>query len=66
MAAEIADIPPLAVRLAKAVIDLGSSAGLHTGLAYEKACQSFLHTTVDCNEGMASFLEKRRPIFKGE
>lgn len=66
LAREMVDKPPLALRLAKQAINLACATDLWAGLAYEKACQSFLHTTADRNEGMSAFLEKRRPVFRGE
>lgn len=57
--------PSLALKLAKQVINMGLNTDLHTGMAYEKACQTYLHTTEDRNEGMKAFLEKRPPQFKG-
>ena len=56
---------PLAVRMAKQVINQGLQTDLMTGQAYEKACQSFLYTTEDQREGMTAFLEKRKPKYKG-
>lgn len=57
--------PPLALKMAKQAINIGLGTDFKTGLAYEKACQSFLHTTEDRNEGMRAFLEKRPAKFKG-
>jgi len=56
---------PLAVRMAKQAINYGLQTDLITGMAYEKACQSFLYTTEDQREGMIAFLEKRKPIYIG-
>ena len=58
--------PPLALRMAKLAINTGLQTDFKAGLALEKACQSFLHTTDDRDEGMLAFLEKRKPEFKGK
>ncbi|MDA8213201.1 MAG: enoyl-CoA hydratase-related protein [Clostridia bacterium] len=57
---------PLAIRMAKRVIDLGMATDFATGLALEKSCQAFLYGTEDRLEGMTAFLEKRTPVFKGK
>ena len=56
---------PLAIRLAKKVIDQGMETDLATGLALEKNSQAFLYATEDRMEGMNALLEKRIPRFKG-
>jgi enoyl-CoA hydratase len=57
---------PLAVRLAKAAITVGTAEGMLPGLAFEKMAQAYLFTTDDRVEGMRAFLEKRPPRFRGE
>lgn len=57
--------PPLALRMAKQAINIGLNTDLKAGLAYEKACQTYLHTTEDRSEGMRAFLEKRPAEYKG-
>jgi|SRR5699024_75089 len=56
---------PLAVKLAKLSIQYGAEANISTGLMIEKLSQAILFTTNDKNEGATSFLEKRKPNFKG-
>lgn len=56
---------PLAVRLAKAAINLGLNTDLKTGLAFEKLAQAVLFGTEDKSEGVAAFVEKRPAHFKG-
>lgn len=65
-AKECAARAPVAVGLAKLAVDLSLDTGLDTGLLFEKVAQSLLMTTSDKHEGVAAFLEKRQPLFKGE
>jgi enoyl-CoA hydratase/carnithine racemase len=65
LAAKIAALPPLAVRALKEVIALGPDASLETALALERKAFQILFTTEDRDEGIAAFLEKRKPVFKG-
>lgn len=55
---------PLALQLAKVVINYGSDANLETGIMLEKLAQSLLYTTEDKEEGTTAFLEKRKAEFK--
>lgn len=57
---------PLAVRLAKMVVQAGFETDQRTGMILEKLAQSILYTTEDMREGTAAFLEKRKPSFKGQ
>ncbi|MDN5348521.1 MAG: enoyl-CoA hydratase [Clostridia bacterium] len=56
---------PLALRMAKIVINGGISANLATGLLIEKLGQTVLFGTEDRMEGINAFLEKRDPQFQG-
>jgi enoyl-CoA hydratase/carnithine racemase len=57
--------PRAALRAAKAAITWGSRVDLRTGVAIEREAFSDLFTTNDQREGMAAFLEKRKPGFTG-
>jgi enoyl-CoA hydratase len=65
IAEKIAVKSPVATRLAKAAINRGLRSNLETGLAYEKELYAQAQTTEDKTEGIAAFLEKRKPVFKG-
>ena len=65
LADRIAAQPPLAVQFAKRVIDRGMNGPLEAGLEYELYAASILFDTEDRKEGMAAFVEKRPPRFKG-
>jgi enoyl-CoA hydratase len=64
-AAEIASSPPLAVRLAKEAILKSFDTTIEGGLAFERKNFYLLFSSEDQKEGMRSFLEKRRPQWKG-
>ena len=65
LAERIAAQPPLAVQFAKRAIDRGLNGPLEAGLEYELYAASILFDTEDRKEGMAAFVEKRPPRFKG-
>ncbi|MFA5521213.1 MAG: enoyl-CoA hydratase-related protein [Castellaniella sp.] len=62
---EIAANPPLAVAQIKRAVDLGLTQSLTDGLKLEAALFGAMFQTEDCREGVAAFLEKRKPDFKG-
>lgn len=57
---------PLALRLAKTAIQQSQETGLSSGLAYEMEAFSLIFSTDDEKEGLRAFIEKRKPIFRGE
>jgi enoyl-CoA hydratase/carnithine racemase len=57
--------PALALRAAKQAIDRGIGLDLGSGLAYEAQLFAALFGTGDQREGMAAFLAKRPPEFRG-
>ena len=65
IASRIAANPPLAADAIKEVIRLGADASLETALVLERKAFQLLFVTEDRNEGIAAFLEKRKPSFKG-
>jgi len=57
---------PLAVQLAKSVIDRGYNLDLKAGCHLEAVTFGTCFTTTDQKEGMTAFVEKRKPEFTGE
>lgn len=57
--------PTQALRAAKLAIDGGLSLDLSSGLAWESELFASLFATEDKREGMAAFVEKRKPTFTG-
>lgn len=66
MAKELAERPPLALKIAKSCVNLGLQMDLAAALDYEAKCASILVASEDRIEGMRAFLEKRKPVFKGK
>jgi enoyl-CoA hydratase len=65
LAAAIADKSPIALRLAKEAVNAAYEMGLTEALAHERRLFYLLFASKDQKEGMAAFLEKRKPDFQG-
>jgi enoyl-CoA hydratase/3-hydroxyacyl-CoA dehydrogenase len=65
MAEKIASRAPLAVGRAKIAINKTLETNLDAGLAFEVESVCLLFSTEDKEEGMAAFVERRKPEFKG-
>ena len=65
LAARIAANPPHAVRMAKRLLIEGRHSRLDTLLELSASLQALTHATGDHREAVNAFLEKRRPVFKG-
>lgn len=65
MADHLATFAPFVPRTMKAMVHFGMEASLAGALMLEKYAQGALVQTEDKEEGIAAFLEKRKPEFKG-
>lgn len=65
LAATIASRAPLAVSMAKELVNRGLDASLPTAITQEMGMASTLYASEDAQEGIAAFLEKRPPAFNG-
>jgi enoyl-CoA hydratase/carnithine racemase len=66
LAAQVAERPPLAVRLAKQAVLAAEETPLSAGLDHERRLYELAMATEDRVEGMTAFLEKRKPEFRGK
>ena len=66
LAGRIAANPPHAVRMAKRLLLEGRHTRLDTLLEMSAALQALTHATGDHREAVDAFLEKRKPVFKGD
>jgi enoyl-CoA hydratase len=65
LANEVAQMPPLAVRAAKESVNRAYELSLEAGLEFERRNFFMLFASDDQKEGMAAFVEKRKPTWKG-
>ena len=65
LAARVAAMPPLAVRAAKEAVNRAFELSLEAGLEFERRNFFILFASEDQKEGMAAFIEKRQPEWKG-
>lgn len=65
LAGEIAARAPIAVRMAKEMVNQAFETSLADGIADERRSFYFLFSTEDQQEGMQAFIEKRDPEWKG-
>lgn len=65
VARQLAEKSPSSLRSIKQVIDRGACVDLNTGCALEAEAFGVLFSGLDAKEGVAAFLEKRKPDFKG-
>jgi enoyl-CoA hydratase len=66
LADQVLALGPLAVKLAKAALNASSQMPLSAGLAFESAAQAITFESDDKMEGTTAFLEKRKPVFRGD
>jgi enoyl-CoA hydratase/carnithine racemase len=65
LAAVVARRPPIAARLGKQAVLAAEETALSAGLDHERRLYELAMATEDRLEGMAAFVEKRKPDFKG-
>ena len=66
MAQQLAELPPLALLHAKESVLASMETPLSSGLAFETKAIQLLFSSQDQKEGMAAFIEKRKPTFVGK
>lgn len=66
IAREIAAMPPISVQQIKEIVNAGVNAPLETALMLERKAFQLQFATQDQKEGMAAFLEKRKPTYEGK
>lgn len=66
IADRLAANPPIAVQAAKHLIRQSQGTSIEQGLAWENDLYTYCMTTADSREGIAAFVEKRPPRFRGE
>jgi len=65
LARKLIEKSSIALRAAKSAIRAGGNVGIEDGLKIEQDAFCMLFGTADQKEGIASFLEKRKPVFSG-
>lgn len=66
LAEKIAEKAPIALQLSKEAVKFASRSNLDEGLRREVDLFAICFSTEDKREGVAAFLEKRKPVFKGK
>lgn len=65
LASEIAQMSPIAAQLAKEAVNHAFASHLDEGLQFERKNFYLCFSSEDQKEGMAAFVDKRKPAFKG-
>jgi 2-(1,2-epoxy-1,2-dihydrophenyl)acetyl-CoA isomerase len=66
MATQYAQSPTMAIGLIKRMLNKAATNDLDQQLDYEAYCQEIAGRSEDYAEGVVSFIEKRKPVFKGK
>jgi len=66
LARKLADGAPVALKLAKEVLNFGTQVPLEIGLKMEAEAFGIVLSTKDVMEGVSAFMSKRKPEFKGK
>jgi enoyl-CoA hydratase len=66
LASKLASKAPVALQCAKEAVNRSTEVGLYEGLAHESYLHAYTCATADKDEGVAAFLEKRKPDFQGK
>jgi 2-(1,2-epoxy-1,2-dihydrophenyl)acetyl-CoA isomerase len=66
LAKKLAVMPTKAIALTKEALNRSQNTSLDTQLDHENELQSIAGRSYDYNEGVKAFLEKRKPVYKGE
>jgi len=65
-AKELAGKAPVALKVAKSLIDMGADIDLKAALALEREGFGIVASSEDLQEGVSAFIEKRKPAWKGK
>ena len=66
LAKKLAVMPTKAIALTKEALNRSQNTSLDTQLDHENELQSIAGRSYDYNEGVKAFLEKRKPVYRGE
>jgi enoyl-CoA hydratase/carnithine racemase len=64
VAQRLSNLSPVALAMAKQAVNRAFETTLHEGVLYERSTFLSLFGTEDQKEGMAAFVEKRKPAFR--
>ena len=66
LATKLAQMPTKAIALTKEALNRSQNTSLDSQLDHENELQSLAGRSHDYNEGVKAFLEKRKPVYRGE